>query len=43
MPAFKNYSGALPKDISEPRALKFLSFTLGRKECGIDIQKVLEL
>ena len=43
MPAFKNYAGALPTDISEPRALKFLSFTLGQKECAIDSQKVLEL
>jgi purine-binding chemotaxis protein CheW len=33
----------MPAGVSAPKALEFLSFTLGQEEYGIDIQKVQEL
>ena len=43
MHASKNHSDTLPAGIPEPKALEFLSFTLGQEDYGIDIQKVQEL
>jgi purine-binding chemotaxis protein CheW len=36
-------AAAAPRSAAAPKALEFLSFTLGQEEYGIDIQKVQEL
>jgi purine-binding chemotaxis protein CheW len=42
-PSVSSHAVAMPSSAGACRTLEFLSFTLGREEYGIDIQKVQEL